>query len=180
MQHVVKMADFYSILARAVDALDANTREARLSLYQRAREAVIAEARGSDPALNQSEFHVAWRSLEEAIGKVEAQLQRERFIQRPTAPTSTPLPRGGTVAAPARPAIPTGEQRRGLMRFLSRAFRRDSDGASRKEPGRPSGDRDSKQGSDTWLSDLLARASRDEHERSHDQAGPRRGRRRNG
>jgi len=43
------------------------------------------------------------------------------------------------------------------MRFLTRAFRRD--------PARiPSKDRD------TWLSDLLARASRDEHDRGHDQA----------
>ena len=170
MQNVVRVADFYSILAKAIDALDPNTREARLNLYQRARAAVRTEARGSDPALNQSEFQVAWNSLEEAIGKVEAQAQaqRERFIPRPIAPKSSSPPRGGTAAAPARPATRTSKQRGGqLMRFLTRAFRRDPD-------------KDSKQDRDTWLSDLLARASRDEHDRGHDQAGPRRGRRRNG
>jgi hypothetical protein len=37
------MADYYSILAKAVNALDPNTGMARQQLYQRARSAMISE-----------------------------------------------------------------------------------------------------------------------------------------
>jgi hypothetical protein len=37
------MADYYSILAQAVNALDPNTGMARQQLYQRARSAMISE-----------------------------------------------------------------------------------------------------------------------------------------
>jgi hypothetical protein len=186
------MVDFHSILAKAIDALDTNTREARWNLYERARAALIAETRGSDPALNQSDFLVAWGSLEEAIGKVEAEAQRERFTHRPTATTSTSLPRGGIAAASTPPAKRIGEKRRRrLIRFLIHAFRRNPDCAPSNEPRRPadrnewpssgfSGGMDSDQSRDNWLSDLLARASRDEHESGDDRAEPRRDRRRNG
>lgn len=186
---VIPMTDFYSILANAIGTLGADSREARLSLYERAREALIAETRGPDPALNRSDFLAAWGSLEEAIGRLEAELeaeaQRERLIHRPTATTSTSLPRGGVAAETARPAIQNGKQRRRqLMQFLTRAFRRDPDGAPRPARGRPVGDfsdeMDSVQRRDNWLSDLLARASRDEQESGDDHSAPRRDRGRNG
>ena len=71
------MASFYSILSKGIDALDRNTPEARRRLYERAAAALIAEMRGFDPALNQSEFQVAWRSLKEAIVKIEIEAAAE-------------------------------------------------------------------------------------------------------
>ena len=192
------MAGFYSILSKSINALDRNTAEARRRLYERATVALIAEMRGFDPALNQSEFQVAWRSLKEAIVKIEieaaaeteaeieteaepkakveaeAQPQRDRLIPRPIATTSTSLRRAGIAAASARPAVRLGGQRRPrLMGFLTRAFRRDPDTAARNEQKQPA-DRgeypssdfwsevESGQPRDNWLSDVLARASRDD------------------
>jgi hypothetical protein len=71
------MADFYSILSKGINALDRNMPEARWRLYERAIAALIAEMRGSDPALNPSEFQVAWRSLKEAIVKIEIEIEIE-------------------------------------------------------------------------------------------------------
>jgi len=76
------MADYYSIIAKAVGALDWNTGDARGRLYERARAALIAEMRGATPALNQSDILVARISLEEAIGKVEAEARRDRSAHR--------------------------------------------------------------------------------------------------
>src|SRR5260370_15843364 len=69
------MAGFYSILSKGINALDRNTPEARRRLYECATAALIAEMRGFDPALNQSEFQVAWRSLKEAIVKIEIEAE---------------------------------------------------------------------------------------------------------
>ena len=186
------MAGFYSILSKGINALDRNTPEARRRLYECATAALIAEMRGFDPALNQSEFQVAWRSLKEAIVKIEieaaaeieteaepkadaeAQAQRDRLIHRPIATTSTSLRRAGIAAASARPAVRLGGQRRPrLMGFLTRAFRRDPEAAARNERRRPAdrgeypssdfwSEMESGQPRDNWLSDILARASRDD------------------
>jgi hypothetical protein len=212
------MADFYSILSKGINALDRNMPEARWRLYERAIAALIAEMRGSDPALNPSEFQVAWRSLKEAIVKIEieieieieaeaetegqaeieaeteaeaepeaeaeaeveaeaeaeAEVQRDRLIHRPIATTSTSLRRTGIAASPVGPAVRLGGPRRPrLMGFLTRALRRDPDAAARDERKRPADRGDpssdfwsemqSGQPRDNWLSDVLVRASRDDH-----------------
>jgi hypothetical protein len=169
------MADFYSILAKAVSALDGNTAQARRRLYERARAAVIVEMREATPALSQSDILVARISLEEAIGKVEAEAQGDRRSHRLMATPSTPLPRGGVEAASSRPPVQTAEHGNGkLMRFWTRVLRRDGEGApggeirprggrSEGPAGHSWGKADSGQGRDSWLSEVLARASRDEH-----------------
>jgi hypothetical protein len=70
------MADYYSIMANAVSALDWNTRDARRQLYERARAALITQMRGTTPALDQSDILAAPISLEEAIRRVEAEARR--------------------------------------------------------------------------------------------------------
>jgi hypothetical protein len=190
------MAGFYSILSKGINALDCNTPEARRRLYECATAALIAEMRGFDPALNQSESQVAWRSLKEAIVKieiegaeteaeieteaepkaeVEAQAQRDRLIHRPIATTSTSLRRASVAPALARPAVRLGGQRLPrLMGFLTRAFRRDPDAGARNKRKQPAdrveypssdfwSEMESGQPHDNWLSDVLARASRDDH-----------------
>jgi hypothetical protein len=126
------MADFYTLIAKAVSAIDCNTREARRVLYDRARVALTSEMRRADPELDQSDILVARISLEEAIGRVEAEARR----------------RGGT---------------RGPMATRSTAL------AHRVEWRHSSDETVSGQGSDKWLSELLARASREEQEREDDQ-----------
>jgi hypothetical protein len=79
------MADYYSVMALAVRALDRNTGEARRRLYECARAALIAEMRGA--GLELLDILAAQMSLEEAIGKIEAAAEPE-----PGAHSQSPSP----------------------------------------------------------------------------------------
>src|SRR4249919_359800 len=67
------MADYYPLIARAVGGLDKNTGENRRALYDRARVALVAQLRGVQPALEESDITRERLALEEAIRKVEAE-----------------------------------------------------------------------------------------------------------
>jgi len=156
------MADFYSIIAQAVRGLDSNTRDARRVLYERARSALDGQGTA---ALGQSDFLIARISLEEAIAKVEAEAQRGDIHRREIAPRSTLASRGGATGGPVRPVTePSAQSRNIWMRFWTHAFRREPDGTS----DNLSDEMASESIRDTWLSDLLARASRDEDD-NHNQ-----------
>ncbi len=66
------MADYFPLISRAVAGLDKNTGENRRILYDRARSALVAQLRGVEPALNESDITRERLALEEAIRKVEA------------------------------------------------------------------------------------------------------------
>src|ERR1051325_8587906 len=51
------MADYHPLIARAVAGLDKNTGENRRALYERARTALVAQLRGAQPALEESEIN---------------------------------------------------------------------------------------------------------------------------
>jgi hypothetical protein len=173
------MADYYTIIAKAVDGLDPNTGAARRRLYDRARVALVAEMRSARNGLDESDILAAQRSLEAAIGKIEADAEAdERIDQAPDSPlTDSPLtylPRGGVVEVPHPPANQNGEQRRSPLRKLwTQVFRRAGDRTPGKERHAGRGvslssrfpvETHCGQVRDTWLTDLLARASREEDE----------------
>jgi hypothetical protein len=60
--------DYYSLIARAVDALHINVRETRLTLYERARRAQLSSF---DPAIAEVEFRRERTALEKAIRAIE-------------------------------------------------------------------------------------------------------------
>ncbi len=66
------MADYYPLIARAVEGLPDQTPEMRRSVYERARTALIAQLRSLNPPLSDAEIQQESRSLDEAIDKVEA------------------------------------------------------------------------------------------------------------
>ena len=108
------MADYYSIMANAVSALDCNTRDARRQLYERARAALITQMRGTTPALDQSDILAARISLEEAIGRVEAEARRGCHANQPADTPATFVPHRRVVA--------TGQGRENwLSELLARA-----------------------------------------------------------
>jgi hypothetical protein len=72
------MSDYYTMMAKAVGALDPNTGDARRLLYERARAVLVAELRGADPALDPSDIMAAQMLMELAIGEVEADAQRDQ------------------------------------------------------------------------------------------------------
>src|SRR6201999_3006225 len=71
------MADYYPLIARAVAGLEKNTGDARRALYERARTALVAQLRGVQPALSESDVTRERLALEEAIRKVEAESVRQ-------------------------------------------------------------------------------------------------------
>ena len=165
------MADYYTIIAKAVGGLDPNTGEARRLLYDRARVALVAEMRSARNALDESDILAAQRSLEQAIDRIEADAEPDEDADQ--APdTLSYLPRNGVVNLPYPPANQNGEQRRSPFRVLwNHVFRRSVD-----RPRAGGGERGAAltsrfpvethcgQVRDTWLTDLLARASREEDE----------------
>jgi hypothetical protein len=88
------MADYHPLIARAVTGLEKNTGENRRALYERARTALVAQLRGVQPALDESEITRERLALEEAIRKVEAESARQAREQaRPTFVKRADLPR---------------------------------------------------------------------------------------
>jgi hypothetical protein len=78
------MADYHPLITRAVEGLSNNTAEARRTLYERARAALVAQLRGIDPPLSEAEITRERLALEDAIRKVEAEsVRKARTEPRP-------------------------------------------------------------------------------------------------
>jgi len=87
------MADYYPLIARAVSGLEKSTGEARRTIYDRARNALLAQLSSVDPPLSDSDITRERLALEEAIRKVEAEAARK-------ARTEPPRPEPPKVRAP--------------------------------------------------------------------------------
>ncbi|HTB01341.1 MAG TPA: hypothetical protein VK804_12760 [Bradyrhizobium sp.] len=98
------MADYYSLLSRAVAGLESNTDEMRQALYQRVRTILVDNLRNQKPPVPGAEIERERLVLEEAIQKVE---------QKSANPTS----QSGTTAhdhqseLPARGKTPTADHK---------------------------------------------------------------------
>jgi hypothetical protein len=151
---ITTMADYYSIIANAVSTLDPNTEGARRRLYERARSAVISEMHRAEPALDQSDIMAAQMSLELAIGEVEADAQREQRLK--AAIDRPPFRRNRALSQPSFPANENDQQGRGpLTRLWAQVFRQTGESVEDGAGG------DCREDRDTWLTELLARASRE-------------------
>jgi hypothetical protein len=158
------MADYYSIIAKAVSALDPNTESERWRLYERARSAVVAEMNSADPAFDQYDIAAAQLSLEMAIDQVEADAARGQY-GRVAIDTLSNVPlRTKVLEAPSPPTNQNGEARGSLSRLWAGILRRAGDGAQglgKARSGSPPDEIECERVRDTWLTDLLARASRE-------------------
>jgi hypothetical protein len=67
------MADYYSIRARAVSALDLSTADTRGQLYDRARSAMILKLLAAMPPFDGADVAVANIAFETAVARVEAE-----------------------------------------------------------------------------------------------------------
>jgi hypothetical protein len=172
------MADYYSIIAKAVGALDPNTGEARRRIYERARGALSGETRSAGLPLNKSDILSAQMSLEEAIARVETEALRAEEIR-------------AAAESPPRPVAPIAKNgRRSLSRLWAQMF--GGRQAERAEP-RVAEPRIAEPDlaeprmaerrlaeprmneprlAEPWLTDLLARASREEDEGGDEAIAP--------
>jgi len=121
------MADYYPLIARAIAGLDPSAPgESRRALYERARAALIAQLRGVQPPLSESEITRERLSLEEAVRKVESEAaQRARDASRAGGGRA-----GDAFRANTRPNARPGE---GAPASTSQASRPPSPPASRNE-----------------------------------------------
>jgi hypothetical protein len=116
------MTDYHPLIAKAVDGLAKNTGEARRALYERARAALVAQLRGVEPALAESDITKERLALEEAIRKVEGEAARKTLTEAPAPPARNP-PR---TAPPPPPRPLTGGARGQQTAFdLGTSFRRE-------------------------------------------------------
>src|ERR1043166_1673250 len=77
------MTDYYPLIAKAVAGLEKNTGDQRRALYERARTALVAQLRGLDPPLTESEITRERLALEESIRKVESEAARKARLETP-------------------------------------------------------------------------------------------------
>jgi hypothetical protein len=151
------MADYYSLIAKAVGVLDLNTEKARRRLYERARTALRSKMHGAYPPFHRSEIAAAELSLEMAIEAVEAEALDEQNAKSATLARCSLRARGSV--APSQPANQNDQAPRSFATLWAGISRRAGDDA--KIPGEArSGHSGGGGPRDTWLTELLARASR--------------------
>src|SRR6202011_5752183 len=103
------MTDYYPLIAKAVAGLEKNTGDQPRALYERARTALVAQLRGLDPPLTESEITRERLALEESIRKVESEAARKARLETPRIDPVTlarPLDRRRREENPAPPLIP--------------------------------------------------------------------------
>jgi hypothetical protein len=153
------MADYRSIIAKAVSALDLNTEKARRQLYERARAALRSKMHSAYPPFHRSEIAAEEMSLDMAIEAVEAGLMREQNAKMEALATS-PL-RTGFSVTPSLRANQNGEVRHSRATLWAGILRRThAPGRGEAMSHRDNNEDGSCSGGRTWMTELLARASR--------------------
>ena len=118
------MTDYYPLIAKAVAGLEKNTGDQRRALYERARTALVAQLRGLEPPLTESEITRERLALEESIRKVEAEAARKARFD---------MPRIDPVTVTRPPDVPKREQKPPL----SSLFAQPAASPPREAPTRP-------------------------------------------
>jgi hypothetical protein len=86
-----QLADYYPVIAQAVNRLEPSTAETRRKIYGRARAAMVAQLRSLAPPLRESDINLEQLALERAIRKVETEsVGRSRRSPRPSIQPNPP------------------------------------------------------------------------------------------
>src|SRR5262249_52252070 len=106
------MAEYYSVLKKAIGGLDSNQAEARRAVYDKARNALIGQLKAVDPPLTTAEISRQSPEVGEGVRKVGREAAPGPGPARPTSrPTAAPPPSPSPVrrAAVPMPASEPGE-----------------------------------------------------------------------
>ncbi|CAJ0866256.1 hypothetical protein AMST5_01842 [freshwater sediment metagenome] len=104
------MADYYSLISRAISALPGQTPDARQGVYERARKALVNQLRSIQPPVADADIAAESRALEEAITRLELELAKSNVrgaqstASKPT--STTPAARSNGAQKPAAAAAP--------------------------------------------------------------------------
>jgi hypothetical protein len=110
------MADYYSVISRAVAALEINTFDDRRAIYNRAR-AVQSYQLGKRP-YNKADFGRKRSMLEDAISRVETEATTKRITTE--ASPSAPVGPSNIVPIPMTPLPPVRSWLKSVLRRLWR------------------------------------------------------------
>jgi hypothetical protein len=100
------MADYYSLLSRAVSNLPKSSpASARRAIYDRARKALIGQLRSLKPPLPESDIAREENALDVAVKRLEAE-----FESAPAASPAPAAPPAPPTSPPARPVAPSRPQ----------------------------------------------------------------------
>lgn len=102
------MAEYYTVLKRAIAGVDPNQPDARRAVYDKARNALIGQLKAVDPPLTTAEISRQRLELEEAIRRVERESAAGLITtSRPAPPPAQPEPqrRSQPAAPPSEPAV---------------------------------------------------------------------------
>jgi hypothetical protein len=107
------MAEYYAVLKKAISGLDASSSEARRTVYDKARNALIGQLKAVDPPLTTAEISRQRLELEEAIRKVEREAAAAPLQPPKPAPARPAAQLRAAVAPAAAPALPAVEEANG-------------------------------------------------------------------
>ncbi|HMN72323.1 MAG TPA: hypothetical protein PKA55_10705 [Rhodoblastus sp.] len=108
------MADYYPLLSRAVGGLSDSGADARRSIYERARKALVGQLQAIQPPIAEADIARETDALDEAIARIEAEIAGKAAAEVAKAPEARP-PEAGTPKAeapapgkaePPKPAAP--------------------------------------------------------------------------
>ena len=97
------MADYYPLLARALEAMPDRSPALRKAVYERARSALIGQLRSLDPPLSDADIDLEARALETAIDRLETEHAPPPEPVRAPEPLPEPAP---PVPAETPPDLP--------------------------------------------------------------------------
>ena len=103
------MADYYPLLARALDALPDRSPELRKAVYDRARGALIGQLRSILPPLSESDIDRESDALEAAIARLEGDYGDSPLPMEAPAPANDPIPEPVPLA-PVEPVLPPADE----------------------------------------------------------------------
>ena len=103
------MADYYSLIFRAISALPQSSIETRQSVYARARTALVTQLRNIQPPVGEADIRAESRALEEAITRIELEIAgkaAQPAVPPPPAKSAPTAP--AKIPGPAPVQAPTG------------------------------------------------------------------------
>lgn len=99
------MADYYPLLARALDALPDRSPALRRAVYERARSALIAQLRSLDPPVPEADIDLERQALDTAIARLEVEYGEPAAVaEAPKEPPREAAPPPPFAAPPEPPA----------------------------------------------------------------------------
>ena len=86
------MADYYPLLSRAVGALSDSSADARRSIYDRARKALVGQLQAIQPPIAEADIARETDSLDEAVARIEAEIAGKAAAETAKPPTGDKPP----------------------------------------------------------------------------------------